>query len=552
MTTSKTRDTAHIVDALNALSTVVSGKADADHAHDLATSTQDGFMSSTQAVRVNNMRENAGAGLTKDTSQRFAHGDTSSVADVDNSGANVIQDLTFDTYGHVQSHTSVEITPAAIGAAVSGHTHDLASSTQSGFMSSDQAVRVNNMRQNAGAGLTKDSSQRFAHGSTSTVTDADNSGANVIQDLTFDAYGHVQSHTSVEVTPAMIGAATSGHTHNLSDINVDAGLDMSSQSITNATTVSSNNLVLATGGALVSAANWTQSGTTALSGVVTVNAETTINDASLTVESDDLATTNPTININALDQGTSNIDRGFSLAFDQSDSRKFEVYFPDIDSNGGKSKVIHQDEDGGLFFQPKGSVDGLRLVHEGSLQHGFSGSTNGSSLLGSATTGTGFQIRHDGWTAISSGHDRILDLNVRVDLDGNSYPSRDAVTMRHNGLFAGALRYDSSQNIYLATSSDRRLKDEITDLSGAMDEIMALLPKTYRFKRGGDTRPGLVAQDVESLTAFQGAVTTHDEDDMKSVRSLDYTYFIPHLIQALKEANGRINRLEAKVAEMGA
>lgn len=38
-----------------------------------------------------------------------SHEDTSSVADVDNSNGTVIQDLTFDTYGHVQTHQSVDL-----------------------------------------------------------------------------------------------------------------------------------------------------------------------------------------------------------------------------------------------------------------------------------------------------------------------------------------------------------------------------------------------------------------------------------------------------------
>lgn len=39
----------------------------------------------------------------------ITHANTSSVADVDNSNGNVIQDLTFDTYGHVQTHNSVDL-----------------------------------------------------------------------------------------------------------------------------------------------------------------------------------------------------------------------------------------------------------------------------------------------------------------------------------------------------------------------------------------------------------------------------------------------------------
>lgn len=44
----------------------------------------------------------AGAGITL-TSTEFSHSDTSTVADSDNADGTVVQDLTFDTYGHVQT-----------------------------------------------------------------------------------------------------------------------------------------------------------------------------------------------------------------------------------------------------------------------------------------------------------------------------------------------------------------------------------------------------------------------------------------------------------------
>ena len=45
-----------------------------------------------------------------DTTITLSHGDTSSVADVDNSGLTVVQDLTFDGFGHVQTVGSADIT----------------------------------------------------------------------------------------------------------------------------------------------------------------------------------------------------------------------------------------------------------------------------------------------------------------------------------------------------------------------------------------------------------------------------------------------------------
>ena len=45
----------------------------------------------------------------------YSHADTSSVADVDNSGLTVVQDLTFDTFGHVQTVGSQDLTSGVDG-----------------------------------------------------------------------------------------------------------------------------------------------------------------------------------------------------------------------------------------------------------------------------------------------------------------------------------------------------------------------------------------------------------------------------------------------------
>ena len=54
-----------------------------------------------------------GGGLTGGTitsTGTISHADTSSVSNVNNSGNTFIQDITFDTYGHVQSVTSATAT----------------------------------------------------------------------------------------------------------------------------------------------------------------------------------------------------------------------------------------------------------------------------------------------------------------------------------------------------------------------------------------------------------------------------------------------------------
>ena len=608
MTVTKTRKTAHIVDTVDDLDAVVAGKADANHNHDSTYAAivhnHDGTYATAShnhdsayaAASHNHDSSYAAASHNHDSSYAAAsHNHDSSYAatshnhNADYAAINHNHDGTYAAASH--NHDSAY---AAAGHnhdsdyasashnhdsdyAAASHTHANATASAAGFMSTTQATRVNNMRENAGAGLTKDSNQRFTHGNTSSVGATANTGANVVNGATFDEYGHVQTHTSIEITPTLIGAAATSHnhdssyaaashnhdsayaaashnhdssyaaashTHNLTDITVDGSLNMGSNSITGITNLSSNSLILASGGTLTSSANWTQGGTSSFSGATTVNADLKVNDGAITIESDDRSANDPTFSMNALAESGSDVDRGFSMAFDQSDSKKFEIYFPDIDSDGGKQRVVWQDTNGDFFIQPKGvTTTGLRIVNNGTFQFGFNASTNGSDLLGTSTTGEGFQIRDDGWTAISSGHSRVVDINRRST-------TGEAIRFRDEGSYAGAFTYTNGV-IGLSTPSDKRTKENIEDMTGALDVIKTLNPKYYfQFGNMRIRKPGLIAQEVDKNQTFRHSVTTCQTEEYDNFKCINYTYFIPHMIGAIKELSEKIDRLEERIASM--
>lgn len=110
----------------------------------------------------------AGSGISK-SGTTFSHADTSSVTTTSNTGQTFIQNLTFDTYGHVTAATS--------GTAVDTNT---------------------DTTYTAGSGLSL-SGTTFSHSDTSSVANTANSGTTFIQNLNFDTYGHVTSATSAAV-----------------------------------------------------------------------------------------------------------------------------------------------------------------------------------------------------------------------------------------------------------------------------------------------------------------------------------------------------------------
>jgi len=100
------------------------------------------------------------------------HADTSSVSNSDNSGNTFIQDITFDTYGHVQSVGTGTVSVGNGTLTVQGTGALGGSGTFTANQSGNTTISI-------------------SHDDTSNQSSSNNSGRTYIQDVTLDAYGHV-------------------------------------------------------------------------------------------------------------------------------------------------------------------------------------------------------------------------------------------------------------------------------------------------------------------------------------------------------------------------
>jgi hypothetical protein len=108
------------------------------------------------------------------------------------------------------------------------------------------------------------------------------------------------------------------------------------------------------------------------------------------------------------------------------------------------------------------------------------------------------------------------------------------------GILGGALKAAP----VLATASDKRLKDNITDTTDGLDKILALKPKEYNYKpevdgTGGESHSGFLAQDLEKH--LPSTVLTDPHSGLKAVK---YHELIPKIVKAIQE-------LHEKVGEIG-
>ena len=127
------------------------------------------------------------------TAISIEHADTSSVIDIDNTDGNVIQDLTFDTFGHVQTVGSIDLDGRY-------YTETEVNSLLDGKV--DNTVNII-----AGAGLSGGgpltANVTISHSDTSSVANTgtlDLANNQVIDSVSFDEFGHVVSITTGNLT----------------------------------------------------------------------------------------------------------------------------------------------------------------------------------------------------------------------------------------------------------------------------------------------------------------------------------------------------------------
>lgn len=129
------------------------------------------------------------------------------------------------------------------------------------------------------------------------------------------------------------------------------------------------------------------------------------------------------------------------------------------------------------------------------------------------------------------------------------------------GSFAGY--FDG--NVYVTgnlwQTSDERLKENIRPLENAMDGLRRLNTYTYNFKKGTGfslsygTEYGLISQEVakvfpeltQDLTVINGR-DPKNYRSLETVKAIEYTSFIPLLIQATKELDEKMQAIDPEKA----
>ena len=105
------------------------------------------------------------------------------------------------------------------------------------------------------------------------------------------------------------------------------------------------------------------------------------------------------------------------------------------------------------------------------------------------------------------------------------------------------------------TSSDHRLKENVADMTGAIDRVKALAPKRFNFIADDTvTVDGFLAHEAQAVVpeAVTGTHNEVDDDGNPVMQGIDQSKLVPLLTGALQEAIAKIETLETQRADLEA
>src|SRR5215469_13079824 len=98
------------------------------------------------------------------------------------------------------------------------------------------------------------------------------------------------------------------------------------------------------------------------------------------------------------------------------------------------------------------------------------------------------------------------------------------------------------------TSSDYRLKDNVKELTGYRERIMAYRPVEFDWKSTGERGQGFVAHDLQAVNALAVTGVKDELDDEGAVKpqGVDHSKLIPDLVAMVQDLQRQIKALKAR------
>jgi hypothetical protein len=125
---------------------------------------------------------------------------------------------------------------------------------------------------------------------------------------------------------------------------------------------------------------------------------------------------------------------------------------------------------------------------------------------------------------------------------------------RQNGAIIGYVGMNGASAVNYSTSSDYRLKENVTPVSDGITRLQQLKPSRFNFIADpAKTVDGFLAHEVQTIVpeAITGEKDAVDDEGNPEYQGIDQSKLVPLLTAALQEAIAKIESLEARLTAAG-
>jgi len=165
---------------------------------------------------------------------------------------------------------------------------------------------------------------------------------------------------------------------------------------------------------------------------------------------------------------------------------------------------------------------------------------------GSNSTATPVAIITDEDATVEGGS-TILSLTFSGD---DTFSSANYIHFTDSGGEQGRIHSTGGGSVTYATTSDRRVKENIRDTSSKIDDLKAIQVRDYELISDGSSHTGFIAQELH--TVVPDAVSVGGDDVKENRWGVEYGKVTPILVKALQEAIAKIEDLETRLAALEA